>query len=83
MIAFRGVVVDHIQDHSMPAECSVFTMVLNSLTSPGRGISARPAQRSRTSCSPRVAQALLHQTVIIETSVHRHQFHVVTPRRLR
>ena len=57
----------------MPAECSTFTMVLNSLIRAGRPNSASPGRRSRSCCSPSSCAALLEQMPVVDEGMHRHQ----------
>ena len=58
----------------MPAECSVFTMVLNSLIVPVAEIARHRAQKIRWSCSPSSCAVPFDQMPVVDEVVDRHQF---------
>ena len=58
----------------MPAECSTFTMVLNSLMLAGRRIAHLGREEAERVVAPVVAQALVEQVPVIDEGVHGHQF---------
>ncbi len=57
----------------MPAECSTFTMVLNSLMRPVARIAHLRGEEADGVVAPVVAQALLEQVPVVDEGVHRHQ----------
>ena len=57
----------------MPAECSVLTMVLNSLTPPGGAVARLGREEADRVVAPVVAQPLLDQVAVVDEGVHRHQ----------
>ena len=57
----------------MPAECSVFTIVLNSLTLPAARVARLGREEADRVVAPVVAQPPLDQMAVVDERVHRQQ----------